>query len=858
MQNHLKKLLPFSFPDRDKLPLVLLYRKFHEILERNSRIIELMEDMEDKLGGEYVFDNHYIEEIVSRLGNQLFLLISDLAMLTRQKDGELQRAYWRIRAAIEAELTGESDPQGKELVLPLSSIGPSTEELVGDKMAILGYLKNRLLLPTADGFVITVPACILFMQRHGLLKKAETGVSLWQAGDEPSFRSFALELQDDICRAALPRKLSNRIFAQFDDLARQSGKTDLRVALRSSGWGEGREHSFAGQYTTLLNIAREELLEGYRRVIASLYDPGVWRYRLQKGYREHEIAMAVGCQVMVDSEVSGVMHTFAPHIDKDSMVINATWGLCELVMQGEQSTDVIVVDRRPPHEVLSSTPANKFHRLIPSQGGGTTLAENPSELQGVLSLTPGGILQLAQMAMNIERYYKRPQEIEWSYDARGDLQILQARPLYFRGNRLAQVQQVHEAVREAEIIFANQGYTVQCGIGMGRIVRVENDKDLETFPDGAILLSRHASPRYGSVMHKARGIITDAGSPTGHMATLARECRVPTLVSTKMATNLLRDGDEVTLDATHGVVYRGYLYPLDRFELSDEEPFEDSYEYRLLRRLTHHVGRLHLVHTHDEPPSPAACRTYRDVAHYIHIKAVDELIARTEKTKSGKGVPARRLETDIPLGLYIIDVGGGTSCTEEERTLTVDQLHSRPLKEMLDGISVLGMWCTEPVAVDLGSFMSSFTRTFCTSMAGPSDIGRNLAVVTGTYANINLRLGYHFTLINASLSGSADDDYLSFRFWGGVTEPVRRSRRASFIARVLRKFDFLVTIHGDMVSARLKKRPFSQMVMCMQMLGGLIGYTRQLDACLYAESDVDAHVELFIKAIHGIIGGYNG
>ena len=149
---------------------------------------------------------------------------------------------------------------------------------------------------------------------------------------------------------------------------------------------------------------------------------------------------------------------------------------------------------------------------------------------------------------------------------------------------------------------------------------------------------------------------------------------------------------------------------------------------------------------------------------------------------------------------------------------------------LLDGIITLGMWCTDPISVNLGSFMSSFTRTFCTSLSGPREVGRNLAVVTGNYANINLRLGYHFTMIEAVLSGVTDDDYINFRFWGGVTEPVRRSRRASFIARVLEKFDFLVEIHGDLVVGRLKKLSLSRMSARMRMLGGLVGYTRQLDA----------------------------
>ncbi len=857
MQSHLKKLLPFSLTDRRKLPPALLYRKFQEILERNGQVVELMEDMGDKLGGEYVFDGRYLEDLVSRLEDQVFLLLSDFAMLTRRKDGELYRAFGRIKTAIEAELAGRYTLQKKDLVLPLSVVTAGNDDLAGEKMAALGQLGNRLLLPTADGFVITTAAFTVFMEKRKLLKKAEHGASCWQSGNVPRFLSIARQMQEEIQQASLPRSLSAEIMAQFDALAERVDRPDLRVVLRSSGRGENSGHSFAGQYRTLLNLPRGEVLTGYRSVLASFYDPAAWRYRLQKGYRENESCMAVGCQAMVDARVSGVVHSFAPHIAPDSMVVNGAWGLCELVMQGVEGADVVVVRRNPPYPVISTKIASKTRRLRPDEKGGTFIEETPTELQEVLCLTPDQLQQLTRTAMNIERYYRRPQEIEWSFDSHGNLVVLQVRPLHFRGTRFVPVQQVREAIRVADIILRDRGFTVQCGIGVGRVVIVEKDEDLETFPDGAILVSRHASPRYASVMHRARGIITDTGSPTGHMSTLAREYRIPTMVGAEIASTLLHNGDEVTLDATHGVVYKGFLYPLDSFELTDEEPFEDSYEYRLLRRLFNRVSRLNLLES-GEASSPQRLLTYRDIIHYVQIRAVEELISQTEKSGFGKGRPARRLEMEIPLGLYVIDAGGGTREAEKSRTLQVGQVISLPLRIMLEGLLNLGMWCTDPVSVDLASFMSSFTRTFCPNLAGPQEVGRNLAVVTADYANINLRLGYHFTLIDASLADAVDDDYISFRFWGGVTEPLRRSRRAAFIEKVLTLHDFLAEVHGDLVVGRLKKRPLAKMTAAMRMLGGLIGYTRQLDACLHANSDIAVHADRFVETMSKALGGHHG
>ncbi len=858
MYRHLKKLLAFRHTEAKGAPFVLLYRKFQAILERNNKIHELMADMGEKLGGEYIFDSRYIEEISEQLGDMVFKLISELSKFTRQKNIELFHAFERIRQAIDAELNGRYLPEKGAFVLSLQSLDQEAYELAGDKMARLGNIHNRLMLPTADGFVVTTLAYSAFMEKNNLLRRAEQGTLYWQSGNEEGLRKIAGRIEQDIIHATLPRRLASQILSQFDELAKRSGQSDLRVVLRSSALGEDGENSFAGQYLTILNVPRSELLDGYKKVVASCYTFGAWRYRLQKGYHEHEIAMAVGCQALVKGKASGVLQTFAPHIGSESIVINAAWGLCEQVVQGQQAADTIVLDRRPPYQLISQKIANKPSCLVPQVKSGTTLVETPPERVDTLSLTSSQAMALAQAAMSIERYYKRPQEIEWSYDDEGHLQILQVRPLHFLGTRFAPGKQMQEDLRLADIIFSNRGFTVQCGIGMGKVFTVQTDEDLERFPHGAILLSHHSSPRFAAIMHKAKGIITDIGSPTGHMATLAREYRVPTIVNTDVASQLLGNGDEVTLDATHNIVYRGQLYALDRFELTEEEAFEDTYEFRLLRRLIRHVSRLNLVASQSKNFVPAACRTYHDIARYIQFKAVEELIQLSEKAAVKDALPPKRLEADIPLGLLIIDGGGGTQCPIESRVIDPEQIVSVPLRELLDGIMKLGMWCTDPVSVGLGSFMSSFTRTFCTTLAGPQEVGRNLAVVLENYVNINLRLGYHFTFIDAYISQAIKDNYINFRFWGGVTDNVRRYRRAAFIAMVLKRFDFLVETHGDLVVGRLKKLDLPRMSERMRMLGGLIGYTRQLDATMHSDSDIGGHAEIFIEAIKRTIGGeYN-
>ncbi|HPE37594.1 MAG TPA: hypothetical protein PK625_10600, partial [Spirochaetales bacterium] len=204
----------------------------------------------------------------------------------------------------------------------------------------------------------------------------------------------------------------------------------------------------------------------------------------------------------------------------------------------------------------------------------------------------------------------------------------------------------------------------------------------------------------------------------------------------------------------------------------------------------------------------------------------------------------------LPLGLTLIDVEGGLAEAAADGAngeVGEADLRCVPLLALLAGMARSGMWATDPAQVDLKSFMSSMTRTFGADQAHPERMGRNLAVVSREYVNLHLRLGYHFTVVDAYVGEHLNDNAAYFRFLGGVTDLVRRSRRAAFIAAVLERFDFRVQVKGDMVTGRAKKHPAPAMQDKLRMLGGLIGYTRQLDARLDDDAAVQHHLEEFLR-----------
>ncbi len=854
MLGSLKELLFFWHPPKPPVPFSVLFKKFKSIVERNNRILELMADMGDKLGGEYVFDRQYILDVCERVSDLVFKLISDLCFLTQLDNVELFTAFERIQHEIQEELAGRHPFTTVRPTILLDEITSDLSEEVGNKFANLGDIRNVLGLPTPDGFVITTKAFFDFMEFNGLVEHIEAALARWDRKDDAAFTAMCKEVRRRILEAPVPRAVTLHVNAMLDIMnARHRGKS-LHFAVRSSAWGEDGEFSFAGQYESVLHVSADYIYDAYRQVIASAYTPQAWQYRLHRNYREHEMAMAVGVQLMAGAEVSGALYTYAPlPQEQQALVVSAAWGLGPAVVQGIAESDTFVLDRMPPHHVVSEEIGNKTRMIVPGEEEGTAWEDVPEGLREVPCLSASRIEKLAQAVMIIERYYKRPQDVEWAFDNDGNLSILQSRPLSLRPEVPVVRTGIDDAIRSAQVIFSDKGTVVQRGIASGKVYVARDDEDLSDFPYGSILVTKYTSPKYARVMRMAQGIITDVGSPTGHMSTLAREYRIPTIVDTGIATTLLKTGDEITLDAGRNAVYCGTIHELSRLEFTEEDAFEESYEYRLLKRLVKKINELNLINRHSDNFKPNRCRTFHDITRYAHEKAVEKLIDLSENYQKYHDVTPKRLEVEIPLGLMIIDIESGAGVRGEARTVHFDEVTSVPLRALLEGLLKSGMWTTEPVPIDLGSFMSSVTRTVSATLAVPGRSDRNLAVVSKEYMNLNLKLGYHFTLLDAYIGDATNDNYLYFRFLGGVTNFLHRSRRAKFIAGVLEYLDFRVEVHGDLVVGRLKKISKERMYGKMKVLGGLIGYTRQLDAGMTGDDLIARYHTDFIQRIQPLL-----
>jgi len=821
--------------------------RFRSLVEQNDRVLELIADAGEKLGGEYVFDSKYLYDLAEGLRGAAHSVVTTLNAISNDRYPELLDALAAIDESVQAALECRLVVPEGPYVLPLAEVGLPNLEAVGAKMARLGEVKSRLGCTVPEAFVVTTHACRDFLRSAGLLEAAEILRRRFAEGRE-DIEDECARIRQEILEAPVPRKIARAIRRGVARLAKP-GEKDLLLAVRSSGIEEDGEMSFAGQYESVLGVPVDGVCAAWRRVVASLYAPEVLRY-----LRRYEVPpgcgfMAVGVMRMVPVRASGVIYTLDPSAPENNvLVVSAARGLGKLVVEGGAPVDRLEISREPGHEVVSAHLARKELMYVAVPGRGAVVEAVPEAERLEPAVAPWELVQLAETACRIEQYMKSAQDIEWAIDHTGQLHILQARPLRVTAATKPPERDLTDVVGRYPVLIKGRGEVACRGIGSGPVRIVADPEELPArIPPGSVIVARAATPRLGGLLAGASAVITDLGNATGHFATVARELRVPAIVGTESATQTLVEGEEVTLDAEDNVVYGGRVEALLRYQLFERSSFADAAEFRILRRMLRRIAPLGLRDPTSPTFSAKRCTTYHDVIRFAHEKAIAEL-TEIGWVSTPSGVPwVRRLDLPIPLDLILIDLGGGFRVDAGTATVGAKDLTSRPLLPVLAELTVGGAWETAPADMDLEGFMSSATRSMPLTGGLTGRPEQNLAIVSKEYLHLSLRLGYHFNIVDTHLGDTPSDNYIYFRFVGGVTEITRRSRRAMLLKRILESHGFVAEGRGDLVVGRIKSLDADAMVHRLRMVGRLIGFTRQLDIHLRSDHLVDEYVERFLN-----------
>jgi pyruvate,water dikinase len=845
---------------RERVSLAALFRQFQQVLELNNRILTAIASMHDKLGGDYIFDVQYLRTSKQFIVDTVRELIDAFDAMAPGRYPDLYAVFRDIRHKLESEL--ERRPVLPDVMaMPFADIGLKDMDAAGAKSTRLSIIAGASAGTVPPGFAVTTSAYRLFMELNDIEDEILRLEGAWRDGDM-TVQEASGKIRSRILAGSIPPRVRRAMGRELETLRRGAGEGSLRLSVRSSAWGEDGDLSFAGQYDSFLNVRPEDLHDAYRKVLASTYSPAAMEYRREYDFKPNEVFMAVSVQAMVEARTSGVVYSLSPVRRGESGIeIAATWGLGSPVVSGEVEVDRFLVSREPEHALLRQTVAHKPTALRPGPEGSVQTEDVDEPLRDAPSLSPEEVRLLADTAIRLEQYFKKPQDIEFAFDQSGALIVLQSRPLRIEASDDPQSPALSDVLKGYPVLLSGEGDVAQQGVASGPVFVAWEGRDLEEFPVGAVLVAHLSSPQYAAVLPKASGVVTDIGSPLGHMATIAREYRVPALLNASRATLVLKEGDVVTLDAEQKTVYQGLVRELRMHDFMSDR-MEETYEYRLLRRMLKLIEPLYLVDPEENNFTPMGCRTMHDIARFIHEKAVEILTEIPTTAGASEACPGGRLELPVPMDLVVLDIGGGLSddCAGEgdkpsrRRTVRPDQVRSETLRAFIDGVTLEGVWQSHPVPVDFSSFMSSMTRTFSADSAGVKRMGQNLAVVSDRYLHLSLKLGYHFTLIDCYRSEDDSRNSVQFRFAGGVTGAVRRSRRARFLYEVLKGFDFSVTVKDDLVVARAKGWMARDLGRLMRILGLLVAYTRQLDVSMVSDAVIFEHCQEFEHIAEEAVG----
>ncbi len=465
--------------------------------------------------------------------------------------------------------------------------------------------------------------------------------------------------------------------------SRCKGKCSL--AVRSSAGEEDGDFSFAGQFETVLNVPLETAAveKAYRKVLASLFSEKSSIYQKRLGYDLSDMKMAVGCVVMVDADTSGVLYSIDQQGSRDTLIINAAWGLGTSVVEGQTDADFYRVNKTGNREIVETRIGTKGSMVIGMKQGGVTAVATPEEKRTRSSLDPGQVAELVRLALLIEKHFRRPQDIEWAFDSQGRAFILQSRPLRLSGDD-TRTRAAGPGAPDAKVLAKNSGLAVQNGVATGRVFILKNINDLDSIPKGAILVARHDSSHFVRVMTDVSAIVTDTGTPTSHMAALCREFRIPTVVNAGNATHLLAHGQEITIQVENegATIYEGTVRQVVEHARNDSSKMEELLEFRKKRYLLRFIAPLNLVDPLRDEFTPQACKTMHDILRFIHEKSVAELI---ETAQSGVKAGAVTLDLSIPAGIMVIDIGGGLDKSSPSGHVTAEQIASLPLRALISG-----------------------------------------------------------------------------------------------------------------------------------------------------------------------------
>ena len=779
------------------------YRSFKELLQFDQRSLEYIARLEDIYYQDKPVDFACILRLCRELSLEVYALARALTEMQPRRYKDVlayeQKIDFYIQMALMLDEVRSSPPYVQTL--------QGDEARIGGKACNLARIKNELGLQIPRGFVLNSSAFNYFLEHNNLRNQLDELLAETCFAQARELKELCAKMQNLILDSEVPGAICREVESFLQEFELQESK----LALRSSAVAEDSAASFAGQYESILRVEPQRWSEAYKKVLASKYSPQAVSYRIEQGLADCMAPMAVLLLEMVEPQFSGIMYTQGIR-DNSELEIYLRQGSGEALAAGQELAEEIFLSREQDYREGE----NSFSSLW------------GKELQ-----------ELKELGLTLERHFQAPQDVEWCWEKDKGLYILQSRNLQIGGQSRA----VEESKEEGDQELA-RGTCASQGLAVGRLV-LRKDLEEARIDRPCILYVPSLDPQLTVYLHRVEGIISQKGSTACHLASVAREKGVPVLFGLN-ATDELEVGREISLDAGQGKIWAGRVFEPGAME-NKGKPWSRSPVKEILGRAIVPISKLHLTDPEAEDFTAQGCRSMHDLVRFAHEAAVREMFDLVGKRGLGRS-GAKRLVSDTPLVVYVLDVDGGiTSEAKIDKEVEPGQILCQPMRKLWQGLSHPAVqWEKDVPLFDWNEF-----ERVENSFVNPekSILFSSYAVLGPDYVHALLRFGYHFAVVDSLLGESLEHNYIHFRFKGGGAGLEQQHLRLQLVSSLLQKNEFEVRITGDLLNATLDRKDYEQTAQGLTVLGVVLGKTVRLDMRLYDRQQVQDLAEEILQEL---------
>ncbi|MFW6105806.1 MAG: PEP/pyruvate-binding domain-containing protein [Desulfovermiculus sp.] len=772
------------------------YQYFRDLLAQDRHCLEKMAEIEEIHYRNLPCDYARVVRLCQELVQDVELLIKSLTALNPLRYRILKDYKDKVAFYVQLALSLDSCPADAPYVLELAG-DHCTSELAGGKAANLALIKKQG-FPVPDGFCITTRAFEYFVQSNELrpaINRILSHICLHTGQIEKQ----CAELQDLIFQARVPEELIQEVDSRMHRFSDQS------LAFRSSAYGEDSELSFAGQYASLLDVRPKDWIQAYKEVLAGKYSVPAVSYRIRAGLPDEMLPMAVLVLEMVPARESGVVYT-ADVTHPECTGIYVVPGLGDKLMGGECR----------PRELFQArgAEAQSFHA------------------------DPPYLPQLLDYARKVEEFFAgQPQDIEWVADDAHRIHLVQARPLYGPAGP--------KSSSGLDLPVVAKGEWASPGRASGPLFKISSREGIPGILQGSIVLTPGLYPELAASVHRLAGIIAFQGSPASHLATVARESRIPVIIHPDGDLDRLEDGQEITLDADQGLIYAGTYQGFE-----ENGPGKETWMKTRMHKVLQSISSLNLKDAQSEEFIPRNCRSVHDLIRFAHEMGVREMFSLAESKGKGLG-DSKILDLEIPLAFRVLNLEQGLWPEAGNlKRISLRHIASKPFQALFYGLTREGIfWNDDTWHFDWQEFdrMSAgiFDPTKSAALA-------SYALVAEDYMHALLRFGYHFAVVDALLTTDREQNYIQFSFKGGGGGEMQKMCRLETIREVLVHFGFQVQIRGELLTAEFAREHTAETRQALTILGYVLGRTRLMDLGM-DQAQVPEVSHALIEEIHGFL-----